>query len=152
MRIGQERRRAGLTQEELCVMVPGIESPSLLSKMETGKCNPTALTFREIARALDVSFEALASPYEVDYGLKAARRPGDRHKGKKRISFRPEHPDEFFRALAVLDLTPTQWLRKQEKALLRLAKRKAPASAATEDKGVKKNNHNHDSAKEGVCQ
>lgn len=151
MRIGQERRRAGLTQEELCVMVPGIESPSLLSKMETGKCNPTALTFREIARALSVSLEALASPYEVDYGIKATRRPGDRHKGKKRVSFRPKHQDEFFWALAVLDMTPTEWLRRQEKALIKAAKRKAPASAGTECKGTN-GIHVHDTAKGGECQ
>lgn len=71
---------------------------------------------------------------------KERKRTGDRHKVKNRISFRPKHEAEFRWALAVLDLTPTEWLRKQERAAIHAAnaKKEAPADAANTDKGAYK--------------
>lgn len=83
--------------------------------------------------------DAVATAQNGGEVKKERKRTGDRHKVKNRISFRPKHEAEFRWALDVLGLTPTEWLRKQERAAIRAAKKKAPGDAANIDKGACKN-------------
>lgn len=139
MRIKEWREAAGLTQPELCRKAPGVRDAPLLSKMERGWCNPTPETFRELCAALDASPEQLASPQDVDYGIRTSKRPGDRHKAKWRLTYRPKREAEFAWALAVLGMTPTEWFRKYEALAIQRAKKKAQAEDRSFDEGACKN-------------
>lgn len=112
---------------------------ALYSKMENGIVYPNSEDRDKLAEVLDAPAQAVATYAEDAQAAKAASRPGDRHKVKRRVSFRPRKPEEFFRALEVLDMTPTEWLRRQEANAIRAAKRKARTGEATPRTGTQKN-------------
>ena len=108
------------------------------SKMETDKLFPCETDREHLAELYGVAPQAVATYQEGLLPAGASKRTGDRHKSTVRVSFRPKPPGEFLHALEILGLTPTEWLRKQEKAAIRAAKRKAPAGLPS-DKGASKN-------------
>lgn len=106
---------------------------ALYSKMENGIVYPNSEDRDKLAEVLDAPAQAVATYAEDAQAAKAASRAGDRHKVKRRVSFRPRKPEEFFRALEVLDMTPTEWLRSQERNLIRRATKKAPGAGGAAD-------------------
>ena len=131
------RLAAGLRQADVRGRI-GMDK-ALYSKMENGIVYPNSEDRDKLADVLDAPAQAVATYAEDAQTAKAASRPGDRHKVKRRVSFRPRKPEEFFRALEVLDMTPTEWLRRQEANAIRAAKRKAPAGGGSPSKGADEN-------------
>lgn len=136
------RERAGFRQkyivERLQRQGSSVDEP-LYSKMEADKALPCDIDRARIADMYHIAPQEVATYPEGDLQDKASKLPGDRHKSSVRVSFRPAQPALFMRALEILGLTTTEWMRRQEKAAIRAAKRKAPDEAGPLDKGAKKN-------------
>lgn len=122
MSIKELREAAGLRQARVREAI-GMDKP-LYSKLENGHVFPNREDRKTIAALLKTSPGAVAT---------YAERAGDRHRQRVRVSFRPRDPAKLRWALEVLGLTATEWLRAQERNLIRRATKKAPGAGGAAD-------------------
>ena len=141
-RITMLRKAAGLTQLGVRTRLEheGVKiDKALYSKLETGKVFPNVITRASMAKMFGVAPQEVATYPESVLQDTASKRPGDRHKVKWRITYRPKREAEFAWALAVLGMTPTEWFRKYEALAIQRAKKKAQAEDRSFDEGACKN-------------